>query len=156
VTPRSDHQGEHHGDQRGSAVVELVWLGILLVLPVLWIVMSVFDVQRGAFGISAAARAAARAYALAPDDATGLARAQTAATLALDDQGVHDVSPDVAVACTPYPADCHQGTSVITVSVRSRVDLPLMPSALGGGRPSFALSATQTVPIGQFREVDDG
>jgi hypothetical protein len=45
---------------------------------------------------------------------------------------------------------------VITVSVRSRVDLPLMPSALGGGRPSFTLSATQTVPIGQFREVDDG
>jgi hypothetical protein len=137
-------------------VVELVWLGILLLLPVLWIVMSVFDVQRGAFGISAAARAAARAYALAPDDATGLARARVAAWLALDDQGVHDVTPEVTVACTPYPGDCHQGTSVITVSVRSRVTLPLLPSALGDGRPSFALSATQTVPIGEFRAVDDG
>jgi Flp pilus assembly protein TadG len=142
--------------QRGSAVVELFWLGILLVLPVLWIVLAVFSVQRGAFGVSAAARAAARAYSLAPDDASGLSRARTAARLALDDQGVRDVTPEVTVSCTPYPGDCHQGTSVITVSVHSRVVLPLVPSALGGGRPSFSLDATQTVPIGQFQEVGGG
>jgi len=143
-------------DERGSALVEVCWLGILLVLPVLWIVMSVFQVQRGAFGVSAAARAAARAYALAPDDASGLARARTAARLALDDQGVHGGAPEVRVTCTPYPSDCHQGTSVITVWVHSRVVLPLMPSALGGNRPSFALDATQTVPIGQFQEISSG
>ncbi len=139
--------------EQGSALVELSWLGILLVLPVLWIVLSVFEVQRGAFGVSAAARAAARAYALAPDDASGLARARIAAQVALEDQGVHDVTPEVRVTCTPYPADCHQGTSVITVAVHSRVVLAMMPSALGGNRPSFALDATQTVPIGQFQEV---
>jgi hypothetical protein len=140
-------------DQRGSALVELSWLGILLVVPVLWIVMSVFEVQRGAFGVAAAARAAARAYALAPDDATGLVRAREAARVALADQGVHGASPDVVVSCSPYPGNCHQGMSVITVSVHSRVTLPLMPSALGGNRPSFALDASQTVPIGQYHEV---
>jgi hypothetical protein len=129
------------------------WLGILLVLPVLWIVLSVFEVQRGAFGVSTAARAAARAYVLAPDDTTGLARARTAARLALDDQGVHGAAPVVRVTCTPYPTDCHQGTSVITVSVHSGVVLPLMPSALGSNRPSFSLDATQTVPVGQFQEI---
>jgi hypothetical protein len=143
-------------DQRGSALVELSWLGILLVLPVLWIVLSVFQVQRGAFGVSAAARSAARAYALAPDDASGLVRARQAARLALDDQGIHGAVPDVRVTCTPYPDDCHQGTSVITVTVHSRIVLPLMPSALGGNRPSFALDATQTVPIGQFQEISGG
>jgi Flp pilus assembly protein TadG len=142
-------------DENGSALVELTWLGILLILPMLWIVMSGFEVQRGAFGVSAAARAAARAYALAPDDATGLLRARQVAKVALSDQGLHDVVPEVGVSCTPYPGDCHQGTSVITVSVRSRVVLPLMPAALGGGRPSFALEASQTVPIGQFQEVSD-
>jgi len=142
-------------DERGSALVELSWLGIVLILPMLWIVMSVFEVQRGAFGVSAAARAAARAYALAPDDATGVVRAREAARVALDDQGVHGVRPEIRISCTPYPGNCHQGTSVITVSVHSRVILPLMPSALGGNRPSFALDATQTVPIGQFQEVAD-
>jgi hypothetical protein len=136
--------------------VELCWLGILLLLPVLWIVLAVFDVQRGAFAMSAAARAAARAYALAPDDATGLVRARTAVTMALDDQGVADLAPDVSVSCTPYPSDCHQGTSVITVSVHARVALPWVPSALGGGRPSFALAATQTVPVGQYQAVHSG
>jgi Flp pilus assembly protein TadG len=143
-------------DDRGSALVELCWLGILLLLPMLWVVMSVFEVQRGAFGVSAAARAAARAYALAPDDSTGLLRAREAARVALEDQGLHDVTPVVDVSCTPYPGDCHQGTSVITVSVHSRVVLPLMPTALGGNRPSFALDASQTVPIGQFQEMAGG
>ncbi len=142
-------------NERGSALVELSWLGILLILPMLWIVMSVFEVQRGAFGVSAAARAAARAYALAPDDATGVVRAREAARVALEDQGVHGVTPEIRVSCTPFPSDCHQGTSVITVSVHSRVVLPLMPTALGANRPSFALDATQTVPIGQFQVVAD-
>jgi Flp pilus assembly protein TadG len=140
------------GDERGSALVELVWLGILLLVPMLWIVMSVFEVQRGAFGVSAAARAAGRAYALAPTDAEGRQRAQAAARQALADQGVADAPLDVDITCTPYPHDCHTGTSVITVVIRSRVDLPLMPSALGGNAPSFALDASHTVPIGQFQE----
>ena len=140
------------GDERGTALVELTWLAILLLVPMLWIVLSAFEVQRGAFAVSAAARAAGRAYALAPDDAEGRRRAEAAARQALADQGVH-APLGLAVSCSPYPHDCHAGTSVITVVVRSRVDLPLMPSALGGRAPSFALDASHTVPIGQFQEV---
>jgi Flp pilus assembly protein TadG len=139
--------------EEGSALVELSWLGILLLVPMLWIVLSVFEVQRGAFGVSAAARAAGRAYALAPSDAAGRQRAEAAARQALADQGVPGAPVDVRITCTPYPRDCHSGTSVITVVISSRVDLPLLPSFLGGNAPSFALDATHTVPIGQFQEV---
>ena len=139
-------------DERGSALVELVWLGVLLLVPILWIVVSVFDVQRGAFAVNGAARAAGRAYALAPSDAEGRARAEAAARRALADQGV-DEPLDVRISCSPYPHDCHSGTSVITVVVASRVDLPLLPDFLGGDAPSIALDATHTVPIGQFQEV---
>ena len=142
-------------DQRGSALVEMCWLGLLLLVPMLWILVSVFEVQRGAFAVSAAARAAGRAYALAPTDALGRLRAQAAARQALDDQGLDGTSFTLGVACTPYPRACHNGTSVITVRIGSRVDLPLMPSALGGADvPSFALRASHTVPIGQFQEID--
>ena len=136
----------------GSALVEVTWLAILLLVPMLWIVLSVFEVQRGAFAVSAAARAAGRAYALAPSDGEGLRRAESAARLALADQGIESAPLSLRVSCTPYPADCHAGTSVITVVIESRVDLPLMPSALGGGAPGFALDARHTVPIGQFQE----
>lgn len=140
-------------DEEGSAVVELVWVGILLLVPLLWIVLSVFEVQSGAYGVSSAARAAGRAYALAPNDAVGRARAEAAARQALVDQGLPADAPlRVRVSCTPYPRACHSGTSVITVRVESGVDL-LVPEVLGGGRPSFALDATHTVPIGQYQEV---
>jgi Flp pilus assembly protein TadG len=137
--------------QQGTALVELVWLGILLLVPLVWVVVSVFEVQRGAFAVSAAARAAGRAYALAPDDATGRARAAAVARRTLADQA--DGLPlDLSVSCRPVPFDCHSGTSVITVRIASRVDLPLMPDVLGGDAPSFALDAAHTVPIGRYVE----
>jgi Flp pilus assembly protein TadG len=142
-------------DERGSALVELSWLGILLLVPMLWIVVSVFEVQRGAFAVSGAARAAGRAYALAPDDAVGRARAEAAARQALADQGVGDAPLDLRITCTPYPRDCHSGTSVITVTIGSSVDLPLLPDVLGGGASRFALHARHSVPIGQYQEAAD-
>lgn len=149
----SGWRGGRRRDERGTAVVELVWLGILLLVPVVWIVLSLFEVQRGAFATTTAARSAARAYALAPTDAQGLAAARAAARQALDDQGVAPVPVEVEVSCTPYPQQCHNGTSVITVRVSTSVDLPLLPEVLGSGRASFALDATHTVPIGRYQEV---
>lgn len=142
-------------DERGSALVELTWLGILLIVPVIWIVLSVFEVQRGAFGVSAAARSAGRAFALAPDDATGRSRAEAAARLAMADQGVTgDVR--VEITCAPYPHNCHSGTSVVTVVVRTQVTVPFLPDALGGGTPSFRVESSHTVPIGQYVEITGG
>lgn len=141
-------------DERGSGLVEVVWMGVLLLLPLLWVVVSVFEVQRGSFGVSGAARAAARAYALAPNDVAGEHRATLVARQALADQGLTDVPVRVSVTCTPYPRNCHSGTSVITVRIESAVELPLLPDVLGGGAPSFALSAEHSVPIGRYREID--
>jgi Flp pilus assembly protein TadG len=143
-----------HRTERGTALVELVWLGVLLLVPLVWILMSVFDVQRGSMGVTSAARAAGRAYALAPTDQLGQVRAEEAARQALSDQGV-DEPVEVSVSCTPYPQQCHQGTSVITVRVATGIELPLLPQVLGGQAPTFALDAEHTVPIGQYQEVRD-
>ncbi len=138
-------------DDGGSAVVELVWLGILLLVPVLWIVLSVFEVQRGAFAVTSAARSAARAYALAETDAAGREQARAAIRQALDDQGGEAQSFTFDVGCGG--GDCHQPGAVVTVDVRSAVQLPLLPAVLGGDAPSFRLDATHTVPVGQFRDL---
>ena len=140
-------------DERGTALVEFVWLGILLLIPLIWILLSVFEVQRGAYGTSSAARAAGRAFVLAPDDATGRQRAEQAARLALRDQGV-EAPVRVRIACEPIPTDCHAGTSIVSVRIDTRVDLPLLPRILGGGAPSVALDASHRVPVGQFQERD--
>ena len=139
--------------ERGSAIVELVWLGTLLLVPLMWVVVSVGEVQAGAFGTSAAARAAGRAYALSPDEAVGSERARTAARQALTDQGLTAAPMQVIVTCTPVPADCLSGGSVVTVRVATEVALPLLPDVLGSGRPAFGLDATHTLPVGQFQEA---
>ena len=141
-------------DERGSALVELSWLGILLLVPMLWIVLSVFEVQRGAFAVSSAARSAGRAFALAPDDAVGRSRAEAAVRRALDDQGLESAGFTLRVTCAPFPADCHSGTSLVTVRVDTQVQVPLLPEVLGGEAPSVALDASHTVPIGQYQEID--
>ena len=141
-------------DERGSALVEFCWVGLVLFIPLTWIVLSVFEVQRGAFAVNGAARAAARAYALAPDDATGEARARAMATRTLDDQGSEGMVADVSVTCGGLPS-CHTGTAVITVVIRSRVEMPLLPEVLAPERRSFALEAQHTVPIGQYVEAGE-
>lgn len=140
-------------DERGTALIELTWLGILLLVPLVYMLLSVFEVQRGAFAVSAAARGAGRAFALAETDAQGQANAEAAARVAFTDQGLLDAPIELVVRCTPVPANCHSGGSTIRVTIHSRVDLPLLPSVLGGGTPSFRLDATHAVPYGQFQET---
>lgn len=150
----SRRRGQHVVEQRredGSALVEVVWLGILLLVPLVWIVMSVFEVQRGAFAVTSAARSAARAYALADSNPAGRAEAQAAIRQALDDQGGSAQGFTFDVSCGG--GDCHRTGAVITVRVRSGVDLPLLPAVLGGDAPSFRLDSTHTVPVGQFRDL---
>jgi Flp pilus assembly protein TadG len=139
-------------DERGTALVELTWLAILLLVPLVYIVLAVFEVQRAAFAVSAAARSAGRAYVLAPTDGDGLARARASAAMALEDQGLELTSAGLAVSCRPDPGDCLAPGSVVRIDVVCPVRLPLIPSALGDNTPSFRVEATHTVPYGTFRE----
>lgn len=144
-----------HRGERGSGLVEFIWLGIILLLPLVWILLSVLAVQRGAFAVSGAARAAGRAYVLAPSDAEGEARARAAAAQVLADQGLAGSAFDLTVTCAPYPHACHSGTSVVTLRVASSVRLPVLPLVLGAASPRFALDSTQVVPVGQYQEIAD-
>jgi hypothetical protein len=139
--------------ESGSALVEMTWLGMVLLLPMVWIVLSVSDVQRGSFGVTVAARSAGRAFALAPDDATGRLRARAAVELALADQGLADSHWTIEVECPPL-RDCHVGRAVVEVRIETRVALPFIPELLGGGA-MFRLEAEHQVPIGQYQETGE-
>jgi hypothetical protein len=138
--------------EAGTALIEVTWLSILLLVPLLYIVLAAFEVQRSAFGVSAAARAAGRAYAMAPSEAEAPGRASAAAALALADQGLSADDSRVSFRCQPSPGNCLAPGSVITVDVGYDVALPLMPSALGANTPSIAVDAVHRVPYGMYRE----
>lgn len=144
--------GKSRAGERGSALVELVWLAILLLVPLLYIVMAVFEVQRASFGVTAAARSAGRAFVLASGPAEAEQRARSAATVALADQGIPADVADLTVTCRPDPQNCLSPGSVVEIRVGYPVRLPLVPAALGADAPSFRVSALHRVPYGTFRE----
>jgi len=139
-------------DESGTAIVEFVWLAILLIVPLLYIVLAAFDTQRAAYAASAAARSAGRAYVTAPDQATGRARATAAVRLAYRDQRL-DEAPDVRITCRPDPHQCLSPGSVVRAEVHSSVALPLMPAALGSNTPAIRVDADHEAPYGTFREA---
>jgi hypothetical protein len=138
--------------QRGSALIEVTWLSLLLLVPLLYVVLSVFEVQRSAFAVNAATRAAGRAYTLAPSQGEAAARARAAAAVALEDQGLDLSRGALALTCHPDPRSCLSPGSVVDVRLTYPVALPLMPDALGGNTPSIRVEAEQSVPYGSFRE----
>jgi hypothetical protein len=139
-------------DQAGTALVEVTWLSILLLVPLLYVVLAVFEVQRAAFAVNAATRAAGRAYSLAPFEGQGPSRAHAAAQVALADQGLDLGDANLDTSCEPDPRNCLAPGSVIHVRMAYQVSLPLMPDVLGGDRPSIRVEAEQSVPYGTFRE----
>lgn len=138
--------------ERGSALVELTWLAVLLLVPLLYVVLAVFEVQSAAFGTSNAARAAGRAFTQAPGEAEALQHALASADVALEDQGVDPAAREVRVTCVPEPNNCLAPGSVVNVAVVTSVALPLLPDFLGEHRPSVRVTAEHTVPYGTFRE----
>ena len=138
--------------QDGSAIVEFVWLAILLLVPLLYVVLAAFDVQRSAYAASAAARSAGRAFVTAPDQASGYARAQAAVRLAYADQRIGR-APRVTITCRPRPRACLTPGSVVRARVESSVDLPLMPAALGSNTPRIEVDSEHQAPYGTFREA---
>jgi hypothetical protein len=119
------------GSDDGSAVVEFVFLAVLLMVPLLYVVVTAVSVQRAAFGMTSAARDAGRAYATAGSDVLGEARAEAAVQLALADQGVRWSPQGRVVRCDPCT---YAPGSMFTVSLDAEIPLPLVPSWLCSGR----------------------
>lgn len=110
----------------GSAVVEFVFLTVLLMVPLFYLVMTVSRVQAGSYAASAAAREAGRAYVTAEDEPAARARAEAAARVAFEDQGFRSNQARLSMVCDGTPCLRPEGQVEMTATVV--VPLPLVPS----------------------------
>ncbi|WP_370894824.1 TadE/TadG family type IV pilus assembly protein [Janibacter sp. GXQ6167] len=109
----------------GSAVVEFVVLGVLLLLPLLYLVLALARVQAGSYAVSQAARESGRAYVTSTRAAAAPGRAEAAAELAFADQGFAEEGV-LEVQCDGDPCMRRGGRIVSTATVT--VPLPLIPA----------------------------
>lgn len=124
-------------DDAGNAVVEFVFVAIIVMVPLVYLIVAVAVAQRSSLAVTQAAREAGRAYATADSVDQGRARAQVAVRLALADQGLAD---DATVRIVAPDNDC-DGPEVAptlvpggeyAVCVTRQVQLPGVPSILQG------------------------
>ncbi|WP_369136928.1 hypothetical protein [Modestobacter versicolor] len=142
-------------DEAGSAIVEFVFIALVVFLPLVYVVAGFSAVQRGVFASTEAAREAGRAMGTAPDPVTGQARAEAAVAIAVADQSVE--ATDVVLGYAPVGAGCDAAGSYaptlapgeeFTVCVTVTVRVPLLPDFID------ANTATGEFVVERDRYVD--
>jgi hypothetical protein len=134
----------------GSASLEFITAGLLLLVPLVYLIVALASIQAGALAVEGAARQAARVFVEAKDESTGRAESATVVQFALDDFGVDRVGSSITIACS-QPARCLTRENYVTVTVTASIALPLAPPALNVTTPlAVPLTATSTQQVSRF------
>ncbi|WP_156996416.1 TadE family protein [Knoellia aerolata] len=135
--------------EEGSAIVEFVFLGVLLLVPMVYLVMSVGRVQAGSYAVTTAAREAGRAFVTAESGEDAAGRAESAAAIAFADQGFAGLG-SLQVSCGASP--CLTPDARVETTARVRVPLPLVPAFARDVVPlEIPLSASHLSTVDRFR-----
>lgn len=125
------HSSRSMSDERGSAAVEFITVGVVLLVPLVYLILVLGTVQSHTLGAEAAARHAARTVAAAPDASSAATRAAgVLASVAHE----YDMDPDsltVSITCTPTGPACPRAGATVHVRISTRVSLPFVPSVFG-------------------------
>ena len=136
--------------QAGSVIVEFVVLAVVMLVPLFYLVMMLARLQAGAYAVSAASREAGRAYVTAQVPAQARPRADSAAGLALADQGFEYEIP-VEIGCDGDDLPCLRPEGRIRVTATVWVPMPLVPELFSSIVPlRIPVSATHIATVDRF------
>ena len=146
------------GSQRGAAVVELLAGFLVLLVPLVFVLLLVADVQRVLLATSSAAREAGRVYVTGSSRADAERRAAVAYREVLANYGLRAGDPRAAmrlqVGCpVGAPSGCVGGFgpgAEVLVVVTYRVPVARLP-LVGAVAPSVTVGATQHSRVDRFR-----
>lgn len=143
------------GSDDGAAIVEFVFLAVVLMVPMVYLVLTLARVQGDAFAAEAAVRDASRAAVVggidalragaSGQDAERLARARADAVLGVTLADFHVARSDVDVTLTCTGGPCLAPGSAVVVAVTIRAHLPGISSLVPAA--SVRVSATGSSPI---------
>ncbi len=117
--------------EEGSAALEFILMGLVLLVPVVYLVVTLGLIQGQSMGVAAGARHIARVVSLAPDLATSRARADDVLRAVVAEYGLDAEEVEVAFRCRPAGSQCPRAGVTLVVTLTTSVALPLVPPVLG-------------------------
>lgn len=118
-------------NEDGSAALEFITVGVILLIPLVYLVIALGTIQQQMLGVEAASRHTVRAIALADDAGTAAAEGAAVLAHAVTEYGIDPDAVELSMNCVPEGVPCPSAGAIVTVTVSTRVALPLIPSLLG-------------------------
>lgn len=136
-------------DERGSAALEFILVGVLLLVPLVYLILALGLIQQQSLGAEAGARHVARAVSTATDASAARERADRVLAAIADEYGLDDM--DLSISCTPATVECPAAGATLHVAVRTTVTLPLVPPVLGLDRiAAIPIEGTAAHKVSRF------
>lgn len=117
-------------DDTGSAALEFIAVGVILLVPLIYLVVALGTIQEQMLGAEAASRHIARVIAESPDAAAAAARGDVVLADVIDEYGLDADAVDVVLSCRPTGVECPSAGATLIVTVTTRARLPLVPEVL--------------------------
>lgn len=143
-------------DDSGSAIVEFVFVAVVIMIPLMYFVIAVAAIQRSQLAVGQAAREAGRAFATAETATDAPRRVSAAVRIALQSHGlsghadVRFVAAGASCSSRDVSARLDPGAQ-FTVCVTRRTVLPAVPSVVAGR--SVLCVGRFTVRVDDYRMV---
>lgn len=140
--------------EAGSASIEFLLGGVILLVPLIYLVILLGTLQAQSFAVDSAARHAART--IARGGAEAMQQAHRVVSSIESDYAIEPGSLTITVHCTPVHLPCPSAGSMLSVSVTSHVALPFL-SGFGGltERTSVPVSGTAVHKVSRFVEAGE-
>ncbi|WP_227531312.1 TadE family protein [Microbacterium tenebrionis] len=135
-------------NDEGSAALEFITVGVILLVPLAYLIITLGTVQQAMLGAEAASRHTARVIGQAENATDAADRGDAVLASVIDEYDLNAADVDVSVTCTPAGAECPRSGATVVVTVSTRVSLPFVPEIFGLDRATqipLEAAATQKV-----------
>lgn len=132
----------------GSATVEFIGLTLILLIPAIYLLLTISQLQAAGYAVVAASDQAAKTVGFHQDSSIAQSRAYETVSLTVTSYSLDPEAVETSIQCSN--ADCTTPGTRISVHVAVDVRLPLIPTFLGNPTNIATMSATGYHVIGEF------